>query len=186
MYVHSNNLSRSDIHWVASIAIWNRNKIVMAVAICLWGVNAAFFIQCKLILPSLAGDCGLSLHHRDLVTVVAGVNVQFSSILSMFLSRPQLRAVWSPAALACANLNLERSAPNLIAIPVTDIALIAIMLVGLVRLRCHHGGRFGLAQILWRQVRYRFLPVMVLLIRFPFGRVFFGSWLLWWLRFRQW
>lgn len=36
--------------------------------------------------------------------------------------------------------------------PVTDIALLLIMLVGLFRLRCHGGGTFGLAQVLWRQV----------------------------------
>jgi len=35
---------------------------------------------------------------------------------------------------------------------VTDIALLLIMLVGLLRLRLHGGGTFGLAQLLWRQV----------------------------------
>ena len=95
----------------------------------------------------------------------------------MFLSHPQLRAVWIRAVRTCASLNLEESIPNFIAIPVTDIALLLIMLVGLFRL--HHGGRFGLARVLRRQVRYQFLLVMVLLICFPFGRVSFGSCLLW-------
>ena len=97
----------------------------------------------------------------------------------MFLSHPQLRAVWVPVVRTCAGLNLEQTVPNLIAIPVTDIGLLLMMLVGLFRLRCQHGGRFGLARVLWRQVRYRFLLVMVLLIHFPFGRVSFGSCLLW-------
>jgi len=35
---------------------------------------------------------------------------------------------------------------------VTDIALLLIMLVGLLRLRLQVGGLFGLAQLLWRQV----------------------------------
>jgi len=35
---------------------------------------------------------------------------------------------------------------------VTDIALLLIMLVGLLRLRVRGDGTFGLAQLLWRQV----------------------------------
>ena len=65
--------TKSDAYWVASIAIWNRNKMVMAMAICLWGINAAFFVQCELVPPSLEDDYGLSLHHHDIVTVVARV-----------------------------------------------------------------------------------------------------------------
>ena len=99
----------------------------------------------------------------------------------MSLTNPQLRAAWVPAIQTCANLNLERTIPNLIAIPVTDFALLLIMLVGLLRLRCHRSGRFGLARVLWRQVRYHFwlVRLMVLLICILFGRVFFGSCLLW-------
>lgn len=36
---------------VASIAIWNRNKVVMALAIGIWGINAALYVLCKLLLP---------------------------------------------------------------------------------------------------------------------------------------
>lgn len=39
---------------------------------------------------------------------------------------------------------------------VTDIILLAIMLVGLFRLRRHRCGTFGLAQLLWKQVRRLF------------------------------
>jgi len=35
---------------------------------------------------------------------------------------------------------------------VTDIVLLLIMLVGLLRLRSGDGGTFGLAQLLWKQV----------------------------------
>jgi hypothetical protein len=35
---------------------------------------------------------------------------------------------------------------------VTDIALLLTMLVGLLHLRCHGGGSFGIAQLLWKQV----------------------------------
>jgi hypothetical protein len=35
---------------------------------------------------------------------------------------------------------------------ITDIVLLLIMLVGLVRLRCNGRGAFGLGQLLWQQV----------------------------------
>jgi hypothetical protein len=40
---------------VASIAVWNKNKVATAMAIGLWGANAAFFIYCKLLLPCYTG-----------------------------------------------------------------------------------------------------------------------------------
>ena len=36
---------------VASIAVWNKNKVATAMAISLWGANPAFFIYSKLLLP---------------------------------------------------------------------------------------------------------------------------------------
>jgi hypothetical protein len=35
---------------------------------------------------------------------------------------------------------------------ITDIVLLLIMLVGLLRLRCHGRGTFGLGHLLWQQV----------------------------------
>ena len=37
---------------------------------------------------------------------------------------------------------------------VSDIALLLIMFVGLFRLRLRGGGTFGLARLLWKQVRW--------------------------------
>jgi hypothetical protein len=36
---------------VASIAIWNKNKIVRAIAFSIWIINAASFLQRKLLPP---------------------------------------------------------------------------------------------------------------------------------------
>jgi len=54
-----------------------------------------------------------------------------------------------PAQRTCIALNIESSAPNLIAILITDIALLLIMLVGLFGLRRYGSGT--LAQVLWKQ-----------------------------------
>jgi hypothetical protein len=32
---------------VVSIAIWNRNRLVMAISLIVWGINVAFLIQGK-------------------------------------------------------------------------------------------------------------------------------------------
>lgn len=54
--------------------------------------------------------------------------------------------------MACAPVNIESTELNMIAMAITDIALLLIMLVGLFRLRHHGHDMFGLAQVLWRQV----------------------------------
>ena len=33
---------------VSSIAIWNRNKVVMTMAIIIWGINAVLYVRCRL------------------------------------------------------------------------------------------------------------------------------------------
>jgi hypothetical protein len=53
---------------------------------------------------------------------------------------------------------------NLIASFVTDIALLLMMLVGLLRLRNHDGGTFGLVQVLWKQVCLRYSLAIVISI----------------------
>jgi hypothetical protein len=72
---------------------------------------------------------------------------------------------------------------------VTDIILLLILLVGLLRHRREYGGTFGLAQLLWKQVRRpssltvrRSLKVDS---RMPSFRGLSGSWWLRLLRFRQ-
>jgi hypothetical protein len=54
--------------------------------------------------------------------------------------------------LTCVTVNTEGSKPSIVSILVTDIVLISIMLLGLLRLRCHGGGAFGLGKLLWKQV----------------------------------
>ena len=45
---------------------------------------------------------------------------------------------------------------------VTDIILLLIMLVGLLRLRRHGGNTFGLTHFLWKQVRWLFSLIAVI------------------------
>jgi hypothetical protein len=55
----------------------------------------------------------------------------------------------------CAVLNIQSNKPTFISILATDIILLLIMLVGLLRLRTPGGGWLDLGQRLWKQVRWQ-------------------------------
>jgi hypothetical protein len=48
--------------------------------------------------------------------------------------------------------NVETTLFNFTSTLVTDTALLVMMLAGLLPLRCHGGGMFGLSKLLWKQV----------------------------------
>jgi hypothetical protein len=107
----------------------------------------------------------------------------------MFSFDQQIRFVWVPAQQTCVRVNIEGSELALVAVPVADIALLLIMLVGLLRLRRRGGGMSDLAQVLWKQVSRWSLPAVDLCTQscgFRSDRVQYGSCLLSWLRFLQW
>jgi len=64
----------------------------------------------------------------------------------------------------CVTINTPSNSAALISMAVTDIILLLIMLIGLLRLGRHGGGTFGLARLLWKQVWWLFS-----LIRGDFG-----------------
>ena len=176
---------------VASIAIWNKNKIAMVMAISLWGANAAFFIYCKLVLTCYMGYRALtptwSGHSCRACKYSESIPMTFNHALTVSLV--QLRSSWAPVEQACVVTNLPSTIPNLIAIPVSDISLLLIMLVGLFRLRGDGIGIVGMARVLWRQVILVLASCVSfnsLIYIFASGRVSFGSCWPWWLRFRQW
>ena len=56
-YFHDTMVSpNQELIEIASIAIWNRNKIATAAAIGVWVINVAFLIQGKSLLPFPTGD----------------------------------------------------------------------------------------------------------------------------------
>ncbi|KAI0294357.1 hypothetical protein BC826DRAFT_1104652 [Russula brevipes] len=63
----------------------------------------------------------------------------------------QIRVTWDDAKLSCSNNNTRINTLNLIVTVVTDISLLFLMLVGLLRMRYHAGSKFGLSQFLWKQ-----------------------------------
>jgi len=94
------------------------------------------------------------------------VSDKFSVNLNpLTLSHPQLRATWVPELLTCAVANPVDNAPSLYSLAATDIVLLLIMLVGLLRLRCRGGATFGLTNLLWKQVWCQFSLIVIILVR---------------------
>ena|SRR5579863_5967688 len=94
------------------------------------------------------------------------------------LTHPQIRAAWAPAEGGCVTVNILSTKLTTITILITDITLLFIVLVGLLRLGFHESSVLGLGHLMWKQVRVSALlashSISQLLIRFPFARVLFG------------
>ena len=78
----------------------------------------------------------------------------------------QIRVAWVPEQSACRVLNTE--SPSVTTLFVTDVVLLVIMLVGLLRLRLHI---FGLGELLWKQVGHATFRLLQSLMRFLCERV---------------
>jgi len=103
------------------IAIWNKNKFVVAFAVAVWLSNASCLIY----------------------------------------GTTQISAEWVPSEITCGTPNTQSNKLAITAMPVTDIALLLIMLIGLLRLRHRGGGRFDLGRLLWKQgVIYLFVATI--------------------------
>jgi hypothetical protein len=104
-------VSSSLLIMLRVIAIWNKAKIIFAIAMGIWLVDNALFIY-----------------------AVA-----------------RLRAIWSAETNACSLFNIDSSTPAIIGSLVSDLALLFIMLIGLLRLRREAGDAFALGRTLWKQ-----------------------------------
>jgi len=96
---------------VRIVAIWNRHKVAVWLAIGTWCIYLVFLIQ----------------------------------------GAARLRSKWLPVEFPCVTINTPSNTAALVSMAVTDIILLLIMFVGLLRLRRHGGGTFGLARLLWKQ-----------------------------------
>ncbi|KAH9956520.1 hypothetical protein BC827DRAFT_752320 [Russula dissimulans] len=63
----------------------------------------------------------------------------------------QIRSTYLAGMNICMVTNLESLKPNIIVTLVSDILLLLIMLIGLLRLRYHERGAFNMGRLLWKQ-----------------------------------
>jgi len=79
------------------------------------------------------------------------------------LSRLQLRFAWSTNLNRCVVQSVQSFQLALMVALITNIILLLIVVVGLLRLRSPGGGSFGLQRMLWNQVRWFLFPFAVAL-----------------------
>jgi hypothetical protein len=144
---------------LSSFAIWDKNKVIMAISAAIWVINLGFQLAGK----STSSLSSVDLNWYDLISGIVEVNDRFQSLWPSCLIHQQIRAEWVPEAKACAITNIEICKGFFINLLVTDVILLFIMLAGLLRLR-RGGGSFYISRLLWKQVGHcRILLVVMLL-----------------------
>jgi len=79
-------------------------------------------------------------------TIVWGINASLG-----IQGIVQIRSSWISEGGFCGIPNIKSNTVNIISMLVSDLFLLAIMLVGLFRLRCRGTGSFALGRLLWKQ-----------------------------------
>ncbi|KAH9964960.1 hypothetical protein BC827DRAFT_1374802 [Russula dissimulans] len=122
------------------VAIWNKNKAVVRIAIGLWITNVAFLIQGR----SLSLPTNMSPKQTRFVTGAI-----------------RLRFAWFTDPKECLVQSVKSFQLSLIVALITNIVLLLTVIVGLLRLRYSGGGSFGLQRFLWNQGIVWFLLAIV-------------------------
>ncbi|KAH9954843.1 hypothetical protein BC827DRAFT_1240399 [Russula dissimulans] len=90
--------------------------------------------------------------HRGVVAVATGIWVINIGFLIQGIARLRAtRTTYIRELQICVISDTERSKPNIIVTLITDVVLLVIMLIGLIRFRQCGGGTFGLGRLLWKQ-----------------------------------
>ncbi|KAF8489241.1 hypothetical protein F5888DRAFT_1808899 [Russula emetica] len=104
------------------IAIWNKNRLVVGTAITVWATNVSVIIFGNL-----------------------------NNLKPSRLTQIQIRSSWEPVLQGCIVLNTEKNKSSIIVTLISDIVLLLIVLIGLLRLLHDGGGTFALGRLLWKQ-----------------------------------
>ncbi|KAI0274125.1 hypothetical protein BGY98DRAFT_95060 [Russula aff. rugulosa BPL654] len=155
---------RLPYRWSIWIYSLTRVACLMGVILCDVGYDLGASMNCQLWMSSMATFFCLSLASASLlivlriiaiwnkhkVVVVTSIVIWGTGIAFHVNAAVRLRSTWDPLVLDCtfpSTGNVLGLIPTIFA----DLVLILIMLVGLLLLRRHGSGTFGLATVLWRQ-----------------------------------
>ncbi|KAN0103995.1 hypothetical protein V8E52_011425 [Russula decolorans] len=104
----------------------------------------------------------IAIWNRNKIVTTLSITIWGISTAFHIKSAALLRAVSDPALHSCDLVNTKYSVLSFIPTIISNLVLLLIMLVGLIILRRHDGGRFGLSRVLWKQVWWRFSLAIVL------------------------
>ncbi len=138
--------------WPASVAFWNRNKVVVALSAILWSVNVSLLIYGKSLSTRPADELKLSQPW-----ILTRCHSGKQSISKYFRSSGLIHHQIRPSLVSgsCSIGNIENNKATIISMFTTDFILLVIMLVGLFRMGVRRVGTFALGRLLWKQVIWR-------------------------------
>jgi len=131
------NMGGVDILTAFNCQVWDSFEVIFA--------YTAFVAASLLIVLRI-----IAIWNKNKVTAIA-VGVWVTDIAFLIRGAVPLRYSWEPTQETCTALNPQSTKLNTVAPLITDVSLLIIMLVGLVRLRSHRGSAFGLGRLLWKQ-----------------------------------
>jgi len=156
---------RRPYRWTIWVYSLTRVATLVAVILNFIGLDAATSINCELwgtlnfVFAYLALACSsllvvfrvIAIWNKNRFVVVLAACVWGTNVACLSEGISRIRSGWNTDQSNCVVLNMESNKPTIIVVFVTDIVLLLIMLVGLLRLRRHGGGTFELGRLLWKQ-----------------------------------
>jgi len=156
---------RRPYRWTIWVYSLTRIAGLMSVILNLVGMSASAPLNCQLWISFqlffcyTSGAAGsllivlriIAIWNRNRFVMMTSLGLFGTNVAFYIQSVARIRVKWDDAKLACVNENTRINTLNLIVTVVTDISLLILMLVGLLRMRYHAGSKFGLSQLLWNQ-----------------------------------
>ncbi|KAI0294359.1 hypothetical protein BC826DRAFT_341327 [Russula brevipes] len=156
---------RRPYRWTIWIYSLTRVAGLLSVILNLVGMNVSTPFNCQLWIAFqvffcyTAGAAGsllivlriIAIWNRNKYAMVTALGLFGINVAFFIQGNARVRAKWDDAKLACVNENTRNNTLSLVVTVVTDISLLFLMLVGLLRMRYHAGSKFGLSQLLWKQ-----------------------------------
>ncbi|KAH9990081.1 hypothetical protein BJV77DRAFT_1069105 [Russula vinacea] len=137
--------------WVSFLAIFSSTAFVSATLLIVLRVCVSHALLSFFRSKSLK-ECWQNRHLEQGEDYFCNRNGYMVTETSLFLlATIRLRSSWSPEANACIMTNFDSTKYSSISSLSSDLALLIIMLIGLLRLRCEGGGVFALGRTLWKQ-----------------------------------
>ncbi|KAN0121250.1 hypothetical protein V8E52_003838 [Russula decolorans] len=93
----------------------------------------------------------IAIWNTEKIIIIIAMSVWLINISLLIEGIVRIRSAWSPEATTCTLLNLETNKPAVISTLATDVVLLLIMIIGLLRMHLEVVCLFDLGRVLWKQ-----------------------------------
>jgi len=156
---------RRPYRWTICIYSLTRVSTLMAVVLSFVALDTTTPINCQawitfLLTFTLLGFAAASLliifriiaiWNKNRLVVGTAITVWATNASVVIFGIARMRSSWDPILQECMVLNTEKNKSSVIGALISDIVLLLIVLIGLLRLLHGGGGTFALGRLLWKQ-----------------------------------